>query len=179
MAGFTAFVPLYADEIGLGGAESVFLVYGGLVLVVRIVGARLPDQLGGRVAGTLALVRRALGMAVMALWGTTAGLFVGTVLFALGASLLYPRSSVALTRAPDAERGSVVGTFSSFFDLSQGLGSLLVGGVAAATSYQGAFGAGADAAVLGLVLLRSGSLYTKTGTVLDEEGAFVAEHPGP
>ena len=180
LAGFTAFVPLYADEIGLGGAESVFLVYGGLVLVVRVVGARLPDQLGGRVAGTLALAASALGMAVMALWGTTAGLFAGTVLFALGASLLYPALLLlALSRAPDAERGSVVGTFSSFFDLSQGLGSLLVGGVAAATSYQGAFGAGAIAAVLGLVLLRSGSLYAEPGTVLDEEGAFVAEHPGP
>ena len=60
-----------------------------------------------------------------------AGLFVGTSLFAAGMSLLYPAMLLlALDRAPDTERASVVGTFSSFFDLSQGLGALILGGVA-------------------------------------------------
>ncbi len=150
LAAFTAFIPLYVDEVGLDSADVVFLLYGCLVLVVRIFGARIPDRLGGRVSGATALACTTTGMTILAVWGTTAGLLVGTVFLAAGASLLYPALLLlALGGAPETERGSVVGTFSSFFDLSQGLGSLIVGAVAAVTSYQGAFGAGAVFAVLG------------------------------
>jgi MFS family permease len=180
LAAFSAFVPLYVDEVGLGSADTVFLMYGALVLVVRIFGARLPDVLGGRRSGAMALACTTTGMVVMAAWGTTAGLFVGTAFFAAGASLLYPALLLlALGGAPDTERGSVVGTFSSFFDLSQGLGSLIVGAVAALTSYQGAFAAGAVFAAVGFVGLRVSGGRQARAAGLAEEGAFVAEHPGP
>jgi len=61
---------------------------------------------------------------------------------------------LALAAVPDHERGSVVGTFSSFFDLSQGLGALILGGVAALGGYRGAFAGGAIAAATGVVLLQ-------------------------
>src|SRR5262249_56284035 len=133
---------------GRGGGEGMFRVWGGLILCVRIVGARLPDVLGGRVAATIALSCGAAGLTLMAGWPTVAGLVAGTAVFAAGMSLLYPALMLlALTAVPDHERGSVVGTFSSFFDLSQGLGALILGGVAAASGYRGAFAGGAVAAV--------------------------------
>jgi len=76
LAAFTAFVPLYVDQVGLSGADTVFLAYGGLVLVVRIVGARLPDQLGGLRAGAMALLATTSGMTVLATWESIAGLVV-------------------------------------------------------------------------------------------------------
>jgi len=157
LAGFTAFVPLYVRDLGLGGADGLFLLYGGLILCVRIFGARLPDVLGGRVAATIALSCGAVGLTLMAGWPTVAGLVAGTAVFAAGMSLLYPALMLlAITAVPDHERGSVVGTFSSFFDLSQGLGALILGGVAAASGYRGAFAGGAVAAVIGVVLLQLG-----------------------
>ncbi len=181
LAAFTAFVPLYVDDVGLGSADVVFLVYGGLVLVVRIFGARLPDTLGGRRSAVLALAATTIGMTVMALWGTTAGLLLGTVFFAIGASLLYPALLLlALGGAPESERGSVVGTFSSFFDLSQGLGSVIVGLVAAGAGYRGAFGAGAVFAAAGCIGLAVHSGRRRTRLVqIAELGALAAEHPGP
>jgi MFS family permease len=122
---------------------------------VRIIGARLPDALGGRVAGTIALSCGAVGLTVMAGWPAVPGLVVGTAVFAAGMSLLYPALMLlALTAVPEHERGSVVGTFSSFFDLSQGLGALILGGVAALSGYRGAFAGGAVAAAAGVVLLQ-------------------------
>jgi predicted MFS family arabinose efflux permease len=119
-------------------------------------------------------------MAIMAGWGTTAGLLVGTVFFAIGASLLYPALLLlALGGAPESERGSVVGTFSSFFDLSQGLGSLVVGVMVAATSYQGAFALGAGCSLAGFAYLRLHTTRQQRRAALDEEGALAAEHPGP
>jgi len=180
LAAFTAFIPLYVDQIGLHNADVVFLTYGGIVLVVRIFGARLPDSLGARTAGALALAASAVGMTIMAAWGTTLGLLVGTAFFAVGASLLYPALLLlALSGAPESERGSVVGTFSSFFDLSQGLGSLIVGVMAAATSYQGAFALGACSSVVGFVGLRVHTTRRRRDAHFDEAGALAAEHPGP
>lgn len=177
LAAFNAFIPLYVDEVGVG-ADAVFLLYGGLVLCVRILGARLPDKLGGRRAGSLALLGSALGMAVIAAWASAAGLFTGTVVYAGGASLLYPALLLlALGNAPDSERGSVVGTFSSFFDLSQGVGALIVGGVAAAVGYRGAFATGALAAAVGFVALRTRGKRLVGASSGDAAGALVAEHP--
>jgi MFS family permease len=87
-------------------------------------------------------------------WGTAAGLMTGVVLFAIGQAFLYPAMLLlALEGTNDSERGSAVGTISSCFDLSQGLGSLVVGAVAALTSYRGTFAAGALCSVLAVFLL--------------------------
>jgi predicted MFS family arabinose efflux permease len=157
LAGFTELVPLYVKDVGLDDSRLVFLLYGCLILVVRIVGAKIPDSLGPRRAGSLALIGGASGLAVMAAWSTIGGLVVGTALFAGGMSLMYPAMlTLALTGIDDSQRASVVGTVSTFFDLSQGLGALILGGAAAVTSDQGGFLAGSLLALGGLGLLWAG-----------------------
>ena len=55
-------------------------------------------------------------------------------------SLLYPALfSAALEDVPDHERSQAVGTFSLFFDLSQGIGAPLLGIVVALSGERGAF----------------------------------------
>ena len=127
-AGFAAFVPLYVDEVGLDDASPFFLAYGIVVLTVRGLGARLPDRLGAVRASSLGLGAVALGITTVAVLGTVVGLWVGTVLLALGVSMLFPAlMSVAVNNAPDDERSHAVGSFSLFFDLAQGLGAPLLG----------------------------------------------------
>jgi MFS family permease len=156
LAGFSAFMPLYADKELHIGSGGVFVLYGVLILIVRIVGARIPDRLGGRDAGAIACGLAALGIGIVAAWPAVAGLIVGTVVLAAGMSLMYPALLLlALTGVPDAERASVVGTFSSFFDASQGIGAFVCGAVAALSGNRGAFTAGAVAAALGLFFLRA------------------------
>jgi MFS family permease len=157
LAGFTELVPLYVEDIGLKDSRFVFLLYGCLILVVRIAGARLPDRLGSRRAGSLALIGGAAGLATMAAWPSVAGLILGTILFAGGMSFMYPAMlTLALTGIDDSERASVVGTVSTFFDLSQGLGALMLGGAAAITNDRGGFLTGSLLALLGLGLLWGG-----------------------
>jgi len=156
LAGFGAFMPLYAsDQLDIRSGP-IFLIYGILILAVRIFGARVPDRLGGRNAGTIALVLAATGIGLIALWSTVAGLILGTIVLALGMSLMYPALFVlALEGVSDSERSSVVATISSFFDASQGLGAFICGAVVAVTSNSGAFVTGAIAALFGLLLLRT------------------------
>jgi len=79
------------------------------------------------------------------------------MVFASGMSLMYPALLLlALHGVSDGERASVVGTFSSFFDASQGLGAFICGIVVAiAGSDRGAFTAGALCALAGLFVLRA------------------------
>jgi MFS family permease len=155
LAAFNSFVPLYVGEVGLHGADGIFVLYGVLILVVRIFGARIPDRFGGGTTGVFALLANAAGMAIIVTWHTAAGLVLGTIVFSAGMSLLYPAFFLlALHGVAESERGSAVGTVSVFFDLSQGLGAVIVGGIAAATDIQGAFAAGGCAALVGLAAMR-------------------------
>ena len=158
LAGFSAFMPLYATHQLHIDSGPIFLLYGILILAVRIVGARLPDRLGGRDAGAMALALAALGIGIVAAWPTVVGLVVGTVVLAAGMSLMYPALLLlALVGIGDADRGAVVGTFSSFFDASQGVGAFVCGAVVAVSGNRGAFTTGAVTATLGLILLRARS----------------------
>lgn len=157
LAGFTELLPGYARSIGLDDSGPVFLVYGLLILAIRVVGARLTDWLGPRRAGSWALTVGAAGLLVIAGFATQVGLFTGTAIFAAGMCFMYPSMlTLALIDIEEVERASVVGTVSTFFDLSQGLGALILGASAALTSDRGAFVVAAGLALLGLALLWSG-----------------------
>ncbi len=175
LAGFTEFVPLYVKQIGIDDSSAVFLLYGGLILAVRTFGARVPDRIGPLKAGTIATGTAAAGLLIMAAFAEPAGLYAGTVIFSIGMSFLYPAMlTLALTGLADNERGSAVGTVSSFFDLSQGIGALLLGVVAALTGYRGAFAAGALFGLAALVLLR-GSTDARSRRPVDHEAAALAQ----
>lgn len=157
LAAFTAFMPLYALDLGLSGSGEVFLLYSVLVLSVRIGGARLPDRLGGARAATAALALQAVGFVLMGLWATTAGLFASTAIYALGVSLMYPSLlPLVIDAAPDAERSQAVGTFTLFFDAAQGAGGLLFGLVVTVGGNRSAFVVAGVLCGLGLVVLRLG-----------------------
>lgn len=154
MAGFFAFIPLHADAVGLDGAGTLLAIYAAIVIVLRLVFAKLPDRLGAvRVSGT-ALTVIGIGLLTMGLLGGPTGLYVGTFVFALGVAFMFPAlMAVAVARAAPSERGAVVGTTSVFFDLSFGLGPASLGLIAAGGGYGGAFVASGILALAGAVIL--------------------------
>jgi MFS family permease len=154
LSAFIGFVTLYSLELGLPGARFVFLLNAAIVLGIRSFGARIPDVVGPARTAKVALSCSSLGLAVIALWGSVAGLFVGVAILAVGTALAFPAlMTLAVRGAPAAERGSVVGTFSAFFDLSFGLGALSLGAISDAFGYRGAFASAALGGVAGLALL--------------------------
>lgn len=153
-AGFAAFVPLYTQELGMTGSRAVFAAYSVVLLLIRGVGARIPDRVGHLPTAVTALASTAVGLAVAALWAAPTGLYLGTVVFAVGQALAFPALvSIALERAPDTERGAVMGTQTAFVDLAFAAGGISLGAVAEAIGYSGAFLAAAVVSVGGLGLL--------------------------
>jgi MFS family permease len=154
MSGFFAFVPLYALDIGLEGSRFVFLLYSAIVVTIRSFGARIPDLIGPVVASRSALAASTVGLAVVALWSSPVGLFVGVSIFAVGSSLAFPGlMMLALRGAPASQRGAVIGTFTAFVDLGFGIGPATLGVVSEAFGYRGLFLAAAAVAAGGLALL--------------------------
>lgn len=154
LASFLTFVPLYALDLGLSGSRYIFAMHSVIVLCIRAFGAQIPDKLGPRRSAQSALTCTCIGFLVMAVWGSTAGLFVGAAIFSVGHSLLFPAlMTLAVSGAPASERASVVSTFTAFFDASFGLGALSAGAVSAAVGYRGAFAASSAVALSGIVLM--------------------------
>jgi MFS family permease len=166
MAGFLAFVPLYALDLGMDGAGPVLGLFSGIVVLIRSVGARIPDRLGSARATRISLTLSTVGLATVGLWRTPAGLVIGTGVMAVGVALFTPALfALAVERVPPNERGSVVGTTSAFLDLAFGLGPATLGFVAAAVGRGGTFLAGASVAAAGLILVYATRLGRRTPQV--------------
>jgi MFS family permease len=152
--GFSAFLSLYGPEVQVDDVAPFFVLYGGLVLVIRIVGARLPDQLGWRRASTVALSVLGGAGVLLGVWASSAGVWAATLGLALGMSLLFPALFASMVSAvPASERGQAVGTFSVFFDLASGIGPPVLGLVVTLGSYRAAFATAGLCALGGLILL--------------------------
>ncbi len=148
------FMPLYVKEFNLGAAGPVFVVYGLLVLVIRLAGSKLPDRWGTVRTTTLALSGQVAGMLLIGAWNSRIGLYVGAAVLAVGGSFLYPALlTAAITGVNAGERARATGTFSMAFVLSAGIGGPLLGLAASQGGNRAAFLAAGAAAALGLPLL--------------------------
>jgi MFS family permease len=177
-ATFNAFVPQHAKDVGLNGSKWVFVVYSVVCLIIRIVGARLPDRWGLAKAGSIALTGMALGLLTIAAIDTPVGLFAGTVIVGIGMSFLYPPlSAFAVNSVPAIERTRVLSTFTMFFDIGSAMGGLVFGLVAELTSKRGGFVGGAVSALVGLWFLRAVLVPWQRGRLISaSEGDVVAAH---
>jgi MFS family permease len=161
MGGYLAFLPLLGDKLGLDGVGGYLAVFALVVIALRVFGARLPDRFGAARLSGGALVLSATGMTIAGLAPSEAGLWVATVVFAVGIAFTFPAIvALSVTGVPPAERGAVVGTTSLFLDVGFGLSPALLGLMAGSTGYPATFLVSAAIAALGAgwLLLRGGAL---------------------
>ena len=153
-AGLGTFAALYARELGMDGAGTVFLVFSIVVVATRIVARKAPDRLGPKRASGTALLLIAAGLLTIGIWNVPAGLYVGTVVLAFGQALAFPAlMTLAVNGAPARERSSVVGTFTAFTELGFAVGALALGAIATHLGYDGMFIVCAIGPLLGALLL--------------------------
>jgi MFS family permease len=152
MGGFLAFASLHAAEIGMRNTSLAMVVYGSVVIVCRVVFAKVPDRLPSLPLAAASLVAMGTGLLIAAVIQTAAGLLVGVVVLAIGVTFSTPAffSAIFATASP-SERGAAAGTASAFIDLALGFGPIALGVVASAYGIPWAMAAGAGAAFAGAV----------------------------
>ncbi len=152
MGGFLAFASLYSAEVGMTNTSLAMFVYGSVVVVCRVVFAKLPDRLPSLPLASASLVTIGVGLMVAATWQAPVGLMVGVVVFAVGVSFATPAFfSAIFATARSSERGAAAGTASAFIDLGLGFGPIALGLVADAHGISWALGTGAALALVGAV----------------------------
>jgi predicted MFS family arabinose efflux permease len=153
-AGFLALVGLHATEIGFPAWSVVPLLYGGIVVVCRIVFARLPDRLPPLRLAAGSLVLCTVGLVILGVIPNPPAMLSGTVVLALGVAFLTPAIFAAVFGSiPAHQRGAAAGTTTIFIDLGLGVGPLTLGLISAQHGIPLAFIAAGAATAAGAALL--------------------------
>lgn len=151
---FNAFMPEYSKSVGLSGSKWVFATYAAVCLLIRIVAATVPDRIGHARAVTIALTFMTAGLTMLFVFPWPAGVFLSTVILAVGISFQYPSlMAMVVDAVPEHERVRAISTFTMFFEIGSAIGALLLGTLADLTSKRSAFLGGAGFCVAGLVVL--------------------------
>ena len=158
VVGFSTFVALYVDDLtnNTGNSALVFAMYAGIVVLLRLFFASAPDRLGATLGTILALSFIAVGLAVMALWASLAGVYVGAAIMAVGVAFNYPALFLfVMADTEPHERSHAVASFGFFFDIAGAFGAPLLGIlVDVSGGERAAFMAGSIASLVGLIGLR-------------------------
>lgn len=152
----SAFLALYAREIGLSGSQGLFLVLSVTVLATRALAGNLADRLGRLAVALPGALAVAVGLAVLAAYPEPVAATLALIVFGAGFSGLFPALlALVVDRAPPAERGVAMSSFNVFFDVGAPIGGYGMGQLVDWGGFSLGFGVMSGlAAVGGLLLLR-------------------------
>ncbi len=149
-----AFLPMHADEAGLGSGAWFFPLMSGFTIACRLVLRRASDRFGRLPVLLPAIILIAFGNAVLAVTPSPWSLVAAAALLGSGNSMLYPTLvALVVDRTPLAERGRAIGTLSGAWDVGVAVGSPLIALLVQRHGYGAGFLASAVTAALGVAAL--------------------------
>ncbi len=147
-AAVAAFLVLHLDERGIGHGAAVFAAFAATVVLARVLGGGLPDRIGSVPCIIGAGVVEAAGLIAIMLAESLPLAVAGALAMGAAFSMLLPSLALlVINRVPESRRGAAMGTFTAFFDVGVGVGSVAAGIAASIGGYPAAFGLAAIAAV--------------------------------
>ena len=133
-----SFYRLYAVEVDLVGAFSLFFIIYSIVLVAsRPIAGRIQDNSGDKIVCFTGIIAQAIGLFLIAWMPSAITVFICAVCAALGFGTLNSACTAIVTRDTSANRRPyAISTFFIFCDGTMGFGPALLGSfVSAASGY--------------------------------------------
>jgi MFS family permease len=126
--GFNGFIQPYSEEFGIEEARWLLLTYSGTTLVMRFAGGWVLDRFDRRNLATFAHSTVAIGALVLATVSGAGQLYFGAFVIAIGMAWNVPLLMlIAVDSATDHDRSKVVATVTTFGDLANSAGALMLG----------------------------------------------------
>jgi MFS family permease len=145
------FITLYFSHLGWEGASVSLTIYGVSFVAARLLFAGLIDRFGGYLVAAASFFVEAVGLALLAAPHRSCAFF-GCALTGLGFSLIFPALGVeAADSFSPLIRGSVLGIYASFVDLSPFLTGPIAGAAISAYGYSFVFVCASVAVILALL----------------------------
>jgi MFS family permease len=153
-----SFIVLFFSQKNWGDASLAFMIFGICYVLTRIFFASFPDKYGGFKIALISLIIEVAGQLLIWTSASKTLAIIGCGLTGIGFSLVFPALGVlAIQKVKPQMRGTALGAYVAFVDLSLGLAGPIAGLIAGWFGYQAVYLFGGISCVVSMVIL----LYNK------------------
>ena len=156
-----SFIALLFAEKNWSNASLGFLCFGGFYILTRLFFSSYPDKFGGYKVALISFIIEIIGQLCIGFSVSGWMAIAGCALTGIGFSLVFPSLGVLTIKNVEPQmRGTALGAYTAFFDLSLGLAGPIAGLIAGWFSYQSIYIFGAISCFFAILIL----LKTKNNT---------------
>ncbi|WP_278353127.1 MFS transporter [Chryseobacterium gleum] len=149
-----SFIALFFSQKNWGDASLAFMVFGACYVLTRILFASFPDKYGGFTIALLSLIIEVAGQLLIWTSESKTLAITGCGLTGIGFSLVFPALGVlAIQKVKPQMRGTALGAYVAFVDLSLGLAGPIAGLIAGWFDYQTVYLFGGISCIVSIVIL--------------------------
>ncbi|MET3875778.1 MFS transporter [Chitinophaga sp. OAE865] len=150
----SSFIALLFISENWGDASIAFMAFGSCYVLTRICFSSFPDRFGGYRVALISLVIEIAGQLFIGFASSREMAITGCALTGVGFSLIFPALGVLAIKKVDSHmRGTALGAYAAFFDLSLGFAAPVAGIIAGWYNYHAVYLFGGVSSLLAIVIL--------------------------